>query len=135
MSVVRAHTLLRIPVILSSGLFLVVSIVHGAGRGLSSIPAGYEGLAFLRVAIYAAILVGAVIWPTRQRVALLLLILGIVGRIFLELRTSVIRSWIESGTGFDMTQGLLVALMYVATFVLPLLFLCDIVRFARKAKP
>jgi hypothetical protein len=134
MGTAKYHSLLRNLVILTSGFFLLESFVYGAGRGMSSIPAGYEGLAILKVATYAAILIGALSLPRRLNLAVLFLALGIAGRSFLELRTSVARSWFDSGSGFDTTRALLVALMYVATFMLPALLLFDTIRLVRRPR-
>ena len=97
---------------------------------MSSIPAGYEGLGILRLVTYTVMLIGALCFPGKSAVAFL--VIGIAGRSFLEARTSVARSWIESDAGFDPVWFFLVVLMYSVTFVFPFLLLFDAIRLARK---
>lgn len=90
----RSPRILKPLVILGAGFYLLVSLVYGPGRGMSSIPAGYEGLGILRLVTYTALLIGGLCFPGKNAVAFL--VIGIAGRSFLEARTSVARSWIES---------------------------------------
>ena len=128
MSTGKSHYLLRNFVVLSFGFYLFVSLVYGPGRGLSAIPVGHEELGNLRIATYAAILIGALSFSRNLNFAIFFLALGIVGRSFLELKVSVARSWIDSESAFEITWALLVMLMYVLTFVLPALLLVDAIR-------
>lgn len=126
------HRILKLFVIIGAGFYLPVSLVYGPGRGISSIPAGYEGLGILRLITYTSMLIGAMCFPAMLKSAIAFLAVGIAGRSFLEAKTSVARSWIESDAGFHPIWFFLVVLMYSVTFVCPFLLLFDAIRLLRK---
>ena len=132
MTKIGSSRILKPLVILGAGFYLLVSLIYGPGRGMSTIPAGYEGLGILRLVTYIVMLIGALCFPKKLKSAVALLVVGIAGRSILEARTSVARSWIESDAGFAPGWFLFVVLMYAVTFVFPFLLLLYAIRLARK---
>lgn len=134
MATQRPSRTLRTLVVLGVGIKLFDSLTHGPGRGMSAIPLGETGLGHLSVATYAMMLLGALCFPNKPRCAVGLLALGVAGRAVLELKTSVARAWLDSGHGFDLVWGILIVLMYAATFALPFLLLLEAIRLLRNPR-
>jgi len=122
---------LRRLAIASASLYFVHSFIYGAGRGMSAVPLDHEGLAHLRTATYLCLLVGACFVPKRVRAAVALLSLGIIGRAFLEWKTSIAKGWYLDGSDLDPSFVALIALAYAANFVIPSLLLIDSIRWLR----
>ena len=130
---VKLPTFLKVSVFSGAALFLLHSLIFGAGRGLSAVPLGQEGLGLLRTATYLLLLIGAICYPKRSFLAAVFLWLGIVGRAFLELKTSIAKSIITTPVeNWHWVTVFLTLLMYVMTFILPLLLAIHTVKLLRQ---
>lgn len=99
---------------------------------MSEVPIGREGLALLKVTMYGAVLIGALNFPLRLRIAVTFLGIGIIARSLFELNLSVAKEWIVSDLGFNLGRVLLLIFQYVSTFVIPCLLLMDAIRLLRR---
>jgi hypothetical protein len=127
----KSATILKSLVIFGSAFYLLHSFIYGAGRGISAVPAGHEGLALLKLVTYFFLLIGAIFYPKHPRVAAALLWAGVIGRGVLEFETSVAKAVMAPVADWHLGFVLLVLLMYTVTFVLPFLLALDALRLLR----
>ncbi len=119
---------LRLLVGVSSAFGLLFSLIYGAGRGPSMIPTGYDQIANMRIAMYSVLLCGTLFFNRSIELSIITLSLGLMLRGYLELKTSLLKSWYIAGCDIRVEWLLMIPALYALNFILPALLLCESVR-------
>jgi hypothetical protein len=119
----RSRRLLLHLTIAGSGLFLLGSLIHGPGRGLSLARAGEAGLGLLVTITYTLIFCGALTLARSPRAGAIILLTGLIARCFLESRLSLAQEWWHSAKSASWTGA--IAIAYLLNFIAPALLMVD----------
>jgi hypothetical protein len=126
---IKIARILRLLVILCTGLFLLDFLTHGPGRGVSLIPAEDWQFALIKLFALVCFLTGSILFLISAVAAFLILAAGILARSILELKYSVGKLCFNDGWWYDHSGTSMVIAFYIASFILPALLTIDCFRF------
>lgn len=128
---IKKARILRLLVILCTGLLLLDFLTHGPGRGASLIPSEDWQFALIKLVSLVCFLAGAIFFSRNAVTAFILLAVGLLARSILELKYSVGKLWFTESGWKEHAETPLVITFYIASFVLPALLTIDSYRCMR----